>query len=79
VTGGYVYRGKAIPALAGAYLFTDYCTGRIWALRRGESGRATVETLLDSRRMISSFGEDPAGEIYVCDHGGGKILRLAPG
>lgn len=78
VTGGYVYRGRAIPALAGAYLFGDYCTGRIWTLRREPSGRAEVELLLESGLSISSFGEDEAGELYVCDHQGGRVLRLAP-
>jgi glucose/arabinose dehydrogenase len=78
VTGGHVYRGAAIPALAGAYIFADYCNGRIWALRRDASGRARVERLLDSGLSISSFGEDPAGELFVCDHGGGRLLRIAP-
>jgi len=78
VTGGYVYRGSAIPTLAGAYLFGDYCTGRVWMLRRAPSGAVTVERLIDSKVEISSFGEDTAGELYLCDHGGGRILRLAP-
>jgi glucose/arabinose dehydrogenase len=77
VTGGYVYRGRAIPALAGAYLFSDYCTGTLWALTRGPSGTATVSVLLDTGMQVSSFGEDEAGEVYVCDHRGG-VYRLVP-
>jgi glucose/arabinose dehydrogenase len=76
VTGGYVYRGGAIPELAGAYLFGDYCTGRIWTIRRSAGGAAEVRRLLESQASISSFGEDAAGELYVCDHGGGRLLRL---
>ncbi|HET6637258.1 MAG TPA: glucose dehydrogenase, partial [Gemmatimonadota bacterium] len=77
VTGGYVYRGRGLPALVGAYLFGDYCTGRIWALRRAATGEVQVERLLDSNVPISSFGEDAAGELYVCDHAGGRLLQLA--
>ncbi len=76
VTGGYVYRGKAIPALAGKYLFSDYCTGTVWSLVRDASGKAGVSPLLQSEVQVSSFGEDEAGELYLCDHGGGRVLRL---
>jgi glucose/arabinose dehydrogenase len=74
VTGGHLYRGTRIPSLVGAYLYGDYCTGKIWGLRR--EGEQWVNRLLaESGRMISSFGEDEAGEIYVADHRGG-IFRL---
>jgi glucose/arabinose dehydrogenase len=78
VTGGYVYRGRAIPELVGHYLFSDYCTGTVWSLRRDEAGRATVSTLLEAGTNISSFGEDEAGELYLCDHTGGRVLKLVP-
>ena len=78
VTGGYVYRGKAIPALAGRYLFSDYCTGHLWSLTRDAAGKAQVATLLETRRAVSSFGEDEAGELYICDHSGGEVLRIVP-
>ncbi len=78
VTGGYVYRGKAIPALAGRYLFSDYCTGVVWSLLRDERGKPTVSTLLRSDVSVSSFGEDEAGELYLCDLSGGKVLRFVP-
>jgi glucose/arabinose dehydrogenase len=79
VTGGYVYRGRAIPGLVGAYLFSDYCSGTIWALTRDAAGRATVAPLLESHLAVSSFGEDEAGELYVCDHRGGVVYRIQPG
>jgi glucose/arabinose dehydrogenase len=78
VTGGYVYRGREVPALTGRYLFSDYCTGVVWSLARDPAGKATVETVLKTGFAVSSFGEDEAGEVYLCDHSGGRILRLAP-
>jgi glucose/arabinose dehydrogenase len=76
ITGGYVYRGKRLPQLRGSYLFGDYCSGRIWALRRASS--LSVELVSESQLAISSFGEDEAGELYVCDHLKGRIFRIDP-
>ncbi len=77
VTGGYVYRGTALPSLQGAYIFGDFCAGRIWALR--QSGGAWTRTdLLDTAYSISSFGEDEAGELYVIDLGG-DIYQVTAG
>ena len=75
VTGGYVYRGAAHPALIGAYVFGDYCSGNVWTLRRDAGGawRLTLQGEVDAR--ITSFGEDEAGEIYITDDGG-RVLRL---
>jgi glucose/arabinose dehydrogenase len=67
VTGGYVYRGSQIPGLVGTYIFGDYCTGTIWGLKRNASGVWERTVLLDTNLNISSFGEDEAGEVYVCD------------
>jgi len=75
VTGGYVYRGAALPALVGAYIYGDYCSGLIWALRRNGAGEWQNETLFSTAANISSFGEDEAGELYVLDHGG-AIYKL---
>jgi glucose/arabinose dehydrogenase len=76
VTGGYVYRGKKIPSLAGYYIYGDYLSGRIWALKY-ENGRMTEDfELLRTGIHISSFGEDVDGELYVCDHLGGEVLRI---
>ena len=68
VTGGYVYRGKAIPTLAGTYLYGDYCMGTIWKLTRNSDGETWAnEQLLKDNLRISSFGEDDSGELYVLD------------
>ncbi|MEX2245436.1 MAG: PQQ-dependent sugar dehydrogenase [Dehalococcoidia bacterium] len=64
VTGGYVYRGAAIPELGGWYVYADYCFGRVWAFDAASPGGEAV-TLMDSGKTISSFGQDPAGELYL--------------
>ena len=76
VTGGYVYRGSKEPKLTGAYLFTDYCEGVIWALTKASGGTWTRTPVLDSKLRITSFGEDQAGEIYAVSQGDGAIYRL---
>jgi glucose/arabinose dehydrogenase len=77
VTGGYVYRGAALPALNGAYVFGDFGSGAIWTLREGPEGEWARDLLLESPQPISSFGEDEAGEIYVVGYEG-TVFRLAP-
>ena len=74
VTGGYVYRGQQIPALAGEYVFGDYGSGRIWTLTEGPGDWSRSE-LFDTALSISSFGVDEAGELYVVNHGG-SIWKL---
>ena len=76
VTGGYVYRGRRLPTLYGAYLYADFCSGKIWALRH--DGAAVTEQMLvaDTGLSISSFGEDASGEVYVLTFEG-AIHRLA--
>ena len=75
VTGGYVYRGNRAPSLYGAYIYGDFCSGKIWALRH-DGGRVTEKLeLVDSRLEISSFGEDQDGEIFILSFDGG-IYRL---
>lgn len=79
ITGGYVYRGEAIPSLQGRYLFSDYCSGEIWAADPGsEDTLWSFASLLRSGLQISSFGEDNAGELYVTDIRGGGIYRIVP-
>ncbi|MCY4246553.1 MAG: PQQ-dependent sugar dehydrogenase [Chloroflexi bacterium] len=70
VTGGYVYRGSAIADLQAAYLFGDFCTGRIWAAWRDSSLAWQTIELMKTNLSISSFGEDEAGEVYVIDYAG---------
>jgi len=76
VTGGYVYRGHEVPALIGTYIFGDLCTGGVFALRPGTSTRLELSF---SPIKISSFGEDAAGELYVCDLQGGVVYRIVEG
>jgi glucose/arabinose dehydrogenase len=75
VTGGVVYRGSQWPALVGAYLFADYCSGRIWAIDAATDDTGEPVVVAETERAISSFGEDEAGEVYVTDLGG-TLLRL---
>ena len=75
ITGGFVYRGTAIPALAGTYLYADSCSGRIWGL--DAAAEVPQPRLLASTgASIVSFGEDDAGELYVADIAGGTISRI---
>jgi uncharacterized repeat protein (TIGR03806 family) len=76
VTGGYVYRGDGIPELRGRYLFGDYLSGRIWALRDDGAGGFEAEELVDTAAGISAFATGHDGELYLADYAGGRILRL---
>ena len=73
ITGGYVYRGEAIPKLKGMYLYGDFCTGNIWTYPADETGHS--EILLKTSLNITSFGEGNLGELYVVDRGG-RIFQL---
>ncbi len=75
VTGGYVYRGSQFPQMNGVYFFADYCSGAMWATVSEADGWATVP-VLQTGIMVSSFGEDEAGEIYLTDLAGGGVYRL---
>ena len=76
VTGGVVYEGKALPDLENKYIFADYVSGKVWALTPTGQNKATNQVLIDRAGTISSFGEDRAGEVYLCDHAEGRILKL---
>jgi len=75
VIGGYVYRGKQSPALRGWYLYGDFATGLIWALRRQSNGPTAYQLVAESHLQITSFGEDEAGELYLTAFDG-HIYRL---
>ena len=80
VTGGTVYRGSAIPALTGRYVFADYCSGLVWTIPAdGVPADERQEPVLafESERSISAIGEDAAGELYVTDLSSGTVLRMA--
>lgn len=76
ITGGYVYRGRAIPSLRGRYVFGDLCSGTIWAARASETGWQR-ELLLETTASITSFGETSAGELLVVDYAG-TLYRIDP-
>ena len=84
VIGGYVYRGSAIPDLEGSYLFGDHCAGTIWAARRDAEMQWHISPLfLHTSFLISGFGEDEQGELYVIDRknrldGIARLYRLDP-
>lgn len=64
VTGGYVYRGAALPELRGWYVYGDFCSGTVWGLDTSDAGAAPVR-LMESGKSLSSFAEDAAGELYL--------------
>jgi uncharacterized repeat protein (TIGR03806 family) len=79
VTGGYVYRGSAIPDLVGSYLFGDYGSGLIWRLVPSAGGGLNAEQLFDfSNDSLSSFGQGNDGELYVLDIVGGGLHKIVP-
>lgn len=78
VTGGYVYRGSAIPALQGRYVFTDFGSGAIFALLADGQGGYTSELLADTSYSPTTFGAGADGELYIGDYAG-DILKIVPG
>ncbi|MEL6310050.1 MAG: hypothetical protein AAFQ52_18070, partial [Chloroflexota bacterium] len=70
VTGGYVYRGEALPDWQGVYFYGDYCTGRIWAAYRTAEDTWVDTELMQTEFNVSSFGEGTDGELYVVNYGG---------
>ena len=79
VTGGYVYRGNKINDLRGLYLFSDFCTGKIWSLNpvKGLTNDLTLQLLGNKKSMISSFSEDIYGELYIVEFSG-SIYKIVP-
>jgi glucose/arabinose dehydrogenase len=84
ITGGFVYRGCAIPDLRGTYFFADFCSNQIWTCRYDgtlkEFTNRTVELAPrggSSLTFISSFGEDAAGELYIVVLGG-EVFKIVP-
>jgi glucose/arabinose dehydrogenase len=88
ITGGFVYRGTALPAsFRGRYFFADYVQGRVWslALAIDGSGEAHASDLLEHTAelrasapfgLVSSFGVDPAGELYIVSYTLGRIFKI---
>jgi glucose/arabinose dehydrogenase len=88
ITGGYVYRGCAIPSLDGTYFFSDYCSEQIWTFRYdGENLTEFTDRTSEldppnySIGDIVSYGEDLRGELYIVDQNGsssGEIFKIVP-
>lgn len=79
VTGGYRYRGAALPEVNGIYFYGDYCNGRVWAASQLADGTWQNYLWKETGLTISSFGEDEAGEIYLVDYKGGIYKLTAAG
>ncbi len=77
VTGGYVYRGSDIADLQGVYLFGDYVTGKVFALRQDGSGDYAIDLIAQGSLSLVSFAQDLRGEIYALDFHDGHIYQLA--
>src|SRR5581483_5162344 len=76
LTGGYVYHGTRLKELAGAYIYGDFDTGRIRALRFDGKQVTWKQELARTTYRVVSFGQDNAGELYFVDFMGGGIHRL---
>jgi hypothetical protein len=78
VTGGYVYRGRSIPALRGHYFYSDYCAGWVRSFRY--AGGQPVDPRsweVGDVGNVLTFGEDAAGELYL-GSSNGRVYRFAP-
>ena len=78
VTGGYVYRGSAVPELRGVYIYGDYCTGAMWGFAAPDAAAGkSVEPVqwIERGPMIASFAEDLDGELYILSYEG-RIYRV---
>ena len=72
ITGGFVYRGKQVPELEGAYIYADFVTGQIWALWYDMDRRELTanRTIIKTGKPVMTFGEDDEGEVYFATQGG---------
>jgi len=75
VIGGYVYGGEQFPALRGGYVYGDYCSGRVWVLDAAHPHSRPVR-VLDTNLLISSFGEDDRGELYLTSLSTGRLFQV---
>ena len=87
ITGGFVYRGTALPSMRGRYFFADYVQARVWSigLTVGATGEAIASARTDHTAdlggagvlgNISSFGLDANGELYIVSHTNGTIIQM---
>jgi glucose/arabinose dehydrogenase len=86
ITGGYVYRGRLLPAsYRGRYFFADYIAGRVWSFALNQSGAGSASDLREHTSElggsavlgnVSSFGLDADGELYVISYSKGTIIKI---
>ena len=67
--------GDDIPELQGKYIYGDYCSGNIWIASRDDNGIWQSELMMRTDYVISSFGQDEHGNLYLVDYKG-SILKL---
>jgi glucose/arabinose dehydrogenase len=75
IIGGFVYRGAQYPAIQGTYIYGDFCSGRIWGLKRNGAVWSNM-LLADSQLQIACFGEDETGNLFVADISTGTIFKI---
>ena len=75
MTGGFVYRGSAVPDLVGWYVYGDFVSGRIFAIPADSQQGTETIVLLESGLSISTFAEDQDGELYVIDYSGNSTIH----
>ena len=80
IIGGYVYRGNRLPSLWGAYVYADYCSGSIWALRQDDDSVTDQRLIASLDRQITSFGQDREGNLYVLTQNSGiyELVEQGP-
>ena len=78
ISGGVVYWGEALPGLRGSYLYGDWSTGKIWAIRLDGNEVAYHEEIVDTSFRVVGFGRDHDGEVVVLDHLEGGIHKFVP-
>jgi glucose/arabinose dehydrogenase len=80
VTGGYIYRGEKVKPLYGLYIFSDFCSGKIWSFNQNNNEiiEITTSLLSSDQHMIASFGEDIYNELYIVDYLG-AIYKIQQG
>lgn len=76
VTGGNVFRGDESSPYYGAYFFADYCSDKIWTIRKENESWKAEDFGTFKNNNFSTFGEDKSGNIYVAGLSSGKIYRL---
>ena len=77
ITGGYVYRGIQSPSLQGIYFYGDYCSGKVLGLIKNPNNTWTYSPITSTNYLISSFGQDEQGELYLANYSTGTIYHIS--